>query len=294
MSEEVAGRREGERPQWLDVAVTVLPPLSLITALLVYFAWMRRVAFATALGLNDGLIGEASIQSYLLRSTYLLFPLLIASIGLLLWLCADRMLRRWVGRRVHLQAVTRISWALQVGAVILVLGTVLVAMLFPVTQPYVDVVRPFVVALAVLVAAYGASLRRLADHKNAGQDGAGRRWAINAVIGLMVALLLFAGMHNFAQVVGYGLAERIIEQPQRYTQSVLLYSAQDLQIEPTAAVMEELPSGEHAAYRYRYLGLRLAFVDGDRYFLIGRNWQSRGGSLIVLPQDGLRMEFPRT
>lgn len=183
MSEEVAGRREGERPQWLDVAVTVLPPLSLITALLVYFAWMRRVAFATALGLNDGLIGEASIQSYLLRSTYLLFPLLVASIGLLLWLCADRMLRRWVGSNVHLQAVSRISWALQVGAVILVLGTVLVAMVFPVTQPYVVVVRPFVVALAILTAAYGFSLRRLADHKGADQGGAGHRWAINAVIG---------------------------------------------------------------------------------------------------------------
>jgi hypothetical protein len=292
MSEEVAGRREDERPQWLDVAVTVLPPLSLITALLVYFAWMRRVAFATALGLNDGLIGEASIQSYLLRSTYLFFPLLVASIGLLLWLCVDRMLRRWVGSRVHLHAVSLISWALQVGAVILVLGTVLIAMVVPATEPYVVVVWPFVVALAILTVAYGLSLRRLAAHKNAGQSGAGRRWAINAVIGLMVSLLLFAGMHNFAQVVGYGLAERIIEQPQRHTQPILLYSAQDLQLDPAAAVREELPGGEHAAYRYRYQGLRLAFVDGDRYFLIGQNWWPRG-PLIVLPQDGLRLEFPR-
>ena len=162
MNEDAAG----ERPQWLAVAVTVLPPLSLITALLVYFAWMRRVAFTTALGLNDGLIEEASIQSYLLRSTYLFFPLLVASIGLLLWLCADRMLRQWVGSRLHLHAVSRISWALQVGAVILVLSTVLVAMAFPVTKPYVVVVRPFVVALAILTAAYGLSLRRLTGHKS--------------------------------------------------------------------------------------------------------------------------------
>ncbi len=289
MNEDTAG----ERPQWLAVAVTVLPPLSLITALLVYFAWMRRVAFATALGLNDGLIEEASIQGYLLRSTWLFFPLLIASTGLLLWLWADGMLRRWVGSRVHLQAVSRISWALQVSAVILVLGTVLVAMIFPLTESYVAVVRPFVVALAILTAAYGLSLRRLAGHKSADHGGAGRRWAINAVIGLMVSLLLFAGMHNFAQVVGYGLGERIIEQPQRHTQAVLLYSAQDLQLDPAAAVREELPGGEHVAYRYRYQGLRLTFVDGDRYFLIGQNWWPHG-PLIVLPQDGLRLEFPRT
>jgi hypothetical protein len=46
MSEGAIGREEDKRPQWLDVAITVLSPLTLITALLVYFAWMRRVAFA--------------------------------------------------------------------------------------------------------------------------------------------------------------------------------------------------------------------------------------------------------
>jgi hypothetical protein len=291
MSEDGARTRGDERPRWLDVAVTVLPPLSLITALLVYFASARRVAFATALGLNGDLLEEASILSYLLRSTNEVFvPLLVANIGLLLWLWVDRMLRRWARSRVHFQAI---SWALQVIAAILVLGTVLAVMVSSVVQPYVLVFWPFVVTLAVLAAAYGASWRHLADCKGGDPSSVGRRWAINALIGLLVSLLLFWGMDGFAQVVGRGLAERIIEQPQRYTDPVLLYSAQDLQLDPAAAVRQELSGGEHAAYRYRYQGLRLAFVDGGRYFLIGQNWRPRGGTMIVLSREGLRMEFPR-
>ncbi|MGH3986312.1 MAG: hypothetical protein ACRDTZ_03220 [Pseudonocardiaceae bacterium] len=106
-------------------------------------------------------------------------------------------------------------------------------------------------------------------------------------------MLLFWGMDNFAKVVGRGLAQGIIRQPQRSTQPVVLYSAQDLQLDSAAAVRQELPAGEHAAYRYRYQDLRLAFVDGDRYFLIGRNWRPHGGSLIILSSDGVRIEFPR-
>lgn len=293
MSEDAASRRGDERPPWLDVVVMVLSPLSLITALLIYFAAVRQTSFVRTLGLHVDMLEEASVLSYLLDSTLpVFFPLLVASIGLLLWLWVDSMLRRWVRSRVHLRAVSRISWALSVGAAVLVLATVLIASVSPIARPYVLVFWPFVVALAVLVCVYGASLRPAG--RNADNEGhVGRRWAVNASIGLLVSLLLFGGMDNFAHVVGGGEAARIIEQPQRHTRPVLLYSAQDLQLDSVAAVRQELPDGEHAAYRYRYQGLRLAFVDGDRYFLIGRNWRPRSGTMIVLPRDGLRMEFPR-
>ena len=294
MSEDATRSRGNERPQWLDVVVTVLPPLSLITALLVYFAWVRRAAFATALGLNVDLMEGSSILGYLLRSTQaVFFPLLVAILGLSMWLWVDQMLRRWVCRRIHLHAISRASRVLPVSAAGLVVSAVLLAMVSAVAKPYVLVVLPFVVAVAVLAAIYGASLRRLVDGKGDDQDSVGRRWAINGLIGFLVSLLLFAGMDNFAQVVGRGLAEGIIRQPQLYTNPELLYSAQDLQLDPAAAVRQELSGGERAAYRYRYQGLRLAFVDGGRYFLIGRNWRSRGGTMIVLSREGLRIEFPR-
>lgn len=294
INEDEEVNREEERPQWLEIALVVLPPLSLITALLVYFAAVQRAAFADGLGLNVDFIEEASVLSYLLRSTQsVFFPLAVASLGLLLWLWVDRMLRRWVCSRAHLRAISRASWVLPASAAVLIFGTVLVAMVSPVAAPYVLVVRPFIWALAVLVAAYGPSLRRLVDGDGGRSGSVGRRWAINAMIGLLVSLLLFDGMYNFAQVVGYGRAQRIIDEPQLFTKPVVLYSAQDLQIDQAAAVRQDLPVADHLAYRYRYQGLRLVFVDGGRYFLIGRNWQSGSGAVIVLPREGLRIEFPR-
>jgi hypothetical protein len=294
MSGDTASSSEEGQPRWLDVAITVLPPLSLITALLIYFAAVRRVAFAEALGLNVDLLEESSILGYVLRSTgVVFFPVLVATIGFLLWLWMDRILRRWVHGRVHLRVISRASWALPVAAVLLVLGVVLVAMISRGARPYVHVVLPFVAVLAILAAVYGASLRRLLGDRDSDQVSVGRRWAINALIGLLVSLLLFAGMDNFAHVVGYGLAEGIIKQPQLNTNPVLLYSSQDLQLDPAAAIRQELPGGEHAAYRYRYQGLRLAFVDGGRYFFIGQNWRPRSGTMIVLHLDGMRIEFTR-
>lgn len=291
MSDEGTG--DDERPRWLDVAVTVFPPLSLITALLVYFASTRRVAFAEALGFDVGLLEDASILDYLLRSVQpVFFPLLVAVVGLLLWLWVDRKLRRWVRDRAHLRAISRASWALPVSGAALVLSTLLVARVSPAAAAYASVAWPFLVAMAVLAAAYGASLRRRCDRRGSRGDGAGHRWAINSLIGLLVSLLLFWGVDGFAQVVGRGLAERIVEQPHQFTRPVLLYSAQDLQLDPAEANSRQLPGGEHSAYRYQYQGLRLVFVDGEHYFLIGQSWRSRGGTLIVLRRDGLRIEFP--
>ncbi|MGH3980695.1 MAG: hypothetical protein ACRDRZ_17130 [Pseudonocardiaceae bacterium] len=262
--------------------------MSLITALLVHFAQVRRLAYATALGFDDSLLKEKSIPDYLLGSVgAVYFPLMVATVGMLLWLWVDPKLRRWVrGRR----APTR---ALPVGGAALVLVAWLAARLSPIAAAYVSVVWPFLLALAVLAAAYGASLRRGADPGAGVRETAGRRWAINALIWLLVSLLLFDGVDRFAQVVGRGLAERVTDQPLLHTQPVLLYSAQDLHLDPAAATRQELPGEEHSAYRYRYEGLRLVIVDGGRYFLIGRTWRPHSGTLIVLPSDGARLEFLR-
>jgi hypothetical protein len=277
------------------MAITILPPLSLITALLVYFSWVRQAEYVTALGLNVNIIEQGPLSDRLLRSVdTVYFPLLIASIGFFLWLQIDRVLRRWAGDHGRGRVVFRVSWALPVSAVTVTAGTVLLGILSPTAAPYVSLVWPFLAALTILATAYGASLRRLVGRKATGEDNDGYRWASNAVIGLFTTLLLFHGMDGFAKVVGNGLAQRIIDYPSRFTQAVQLYSAQDLQLDPDTAIRQELPGGERTAYHYRYEGLRLIFVDASQFFLIGRTWQTRGGPLIVLPRDGIRIEFKRS
>ncbi|MDQ3886518.1 MAG: hypothetical protein M3308_05800 [Actinomycetota bacterium] len=272
--------------------MTVLSPLSLIVALLVYFAQVRESAYARTLGFNPSLLEEKPISTYLIGSVEaVFFPLLVAVIGLLLWLWLDRLLRQWVRDGLHLHLIFPVSWVLLGCGATLIMISLFVNAVSPVARPYVSLTLPFLLALAVLVAAYGASLRRLAARNATREEGVSHRQAINALTGLLVSLLLFWGVDGFAQVVGRGLAERIIEQPQRSTRTVLLYSTQDLNLDLATAT--ELPGDENSTYRYRYEGLRLVLVDGDNYFLIGQNWGPRSGTLIVLPRDEIRIEFPR-
>jgi len=94
-------------------------------------------------------------------------------------------------------------------------------------------------------------------------------------------------------VVGRGLAQQVIDDPDQHTRPVLLYSTDDLQLDQADATGIELMIEGQDGYRHRYEGLRLAFVDGGSYFLIPRTWQSPQGKMIVLSQDGLRIEFTR-
>lgn len=293
MDDQPASGQPDERPQWRDIALTVFPPVTLVAALLVYFGWVRRNASATQLGVNPQLLGDVSVVGYLLRSVGTVwFPLVVALSGVLVWLGADRTVRRWVHEGTHRLALSVLRWAIPAGGVVLAGGGELVRMIIPGAAPYVSVARPFLAVLAVLALAYGASLRGLAARKRGAQDSVAHRWASTAVIWLLVALLLLDGMEGFAQVVGRGLAQQIVEQPATYTDPVLVYSAQDLQLDPAIATRQTLPAVPDAAYHYRYQGLRLIDFSGGNYFLIGRTWHF-GGSVIVLPQDGIRIEFLR-
>lgn len=294
MNEKVRGDHRNEAPQWLVFAMAVFPPLSLVVALLVYFAQVRESAYARALGFNSSLLEEASIPAYLVDSAgAVFFPLLVAVIGLLAWLVVDVVLRRWARAPTHVQVISRVSWVLPLSGTILVLASLLIRKLSSAAQPYISLALPFLFTLAVLAAAYGASLRRLIAQDASREGHSSHRWAINGLTGLLVTLLLFWGVDGFAQAVGRGHAQRVIEKPNQYTRSIVLYSAQDLHLDPPTVTKQKLPGDDQSAYGYRYEGLRLVLVNDDHYFLIGKTWRSRNGTIIALPRDGVRIEFPR-
>jgi hypothetical protein len=155
---------------------------------------------------------------------------------------------------------------------------------------------PFLLAATVLAVGYGNSLRRavrgrLPTRQNCALD---QSWLAGTILsGFLVALLLFAGVDGFAKVVGRGLAQQVIDDPAQYTRPVLLYSKNNLQLAPADATSIELANQGQESYRYRYEGLRLAFVDGGSFFLIPRTWRTPQGKLIILRQDDLRIEFTR-
>lgn len=287
--------RAPDRPAWLDWLTTVAPPVTLVVALLVYFAQVRRIAQSSALGFDASVLREPSIPEYLSRSVGALYtPLVALTAVALVVLWADRRLRRKLDDRTKLRLLVRVSLAVPLTALSLVVVVVALAFTGPLLRAYAELVAPFLLAVAVLAVRYGNSLRaavrtRLPTSRPATES----RLPGLLLSGFLVALLLFAGVDGFAKVVGRGLARQVIDHPELHTRPVLVYCAQDLQLDPADATRTTLP-GEQGGYRYRYDGLRLVFVDAGSYFLIPRTWQRDQGKLIVLRPEGLRVEFLRS
>jgi len=289
--------RTRDRAAWLEGFTTVLPPVTLVVGLLVYFAWVRQMAQSSALGFDVTILAEASIPAYLIRSVgALYFPLVVLTVVALALLWVDRRLRARLADRRRLRSLLRLSGA--VPAVVVALGLIaaVASLNGPLLRAYAVLAAPFLLAAAVLSFSYGNSLRRavrgrLPTRRNRALDEP--RFARSLLTGFLVALLLFAGVDGFAKVVGRGLARQVVEDPVRHTRAVLLYSRDDLQLDPADATRTVLANQEQGGYHYRYEGLRLVFVNGGSYFLIPLTWQHSQGKLIVLGQDGLRIEFIR-
>jgi len=70
----------------------------------------------------------------------------------------------------------------------------------------------------------------------------------------------------------------------------VLYSGQSLRL-AVEGVNEARCADPDAAYRFRYDGLNLVLQSGDQYLLVSRSWSRQNGSAVLLPRDGLRLEF---
>src|SRR5215203_5044993 len=90
---------------------TVLGNVAVLTALLVYFGWVRSGVQARHLGIDESVLGMTT-RDYLLRSVRsVLVLLLIISVAGLLWLLADRPLVRRVRRNGRSDRMVR--WVLR-------------------------------------------------------------------------------------------------------------------------------------------------------------------------------------
>lgn len=289
--------RTPDRPVWLDWLTTALPPVTLVVALLVYFAWVRRIAQSAALGFDASILQEASIPAYLMRSVAALYtPLVVLTVAALVLLWLDRQLRARLDNRKQLRPLLRVACGVPVVVAATGLVVTMMSLADLVQRAHVVLVMPFLLAATVLAISYGNSLRRAVHNRLPTRRirALDHPWLAGTMLsGFLVALLLFAGVDGFAKVVGQGLARRVIDDPAQHTRPILLYSRHDLKLDSADATSTELANRDQDGYRYRYEGLRLAFVDGSSFFLIPRTWQTPQGKLIVLRQDGLRIEFTR-
>ncbi|WP_269046161.1 hypothetical protein [Paenarthrobacter sp. Z7-10] len=291
---EAAARNTAEQTPFakvLAVVSSIGPPVTVATALLVYFGWARSDAQSRAMGLDVSLFGY-SVQDYALRSIRsLFFPLVCILIAGLLWLAADDWLRSQLRPGHWRLLVVRLSIAAIIGGAVLAAGCWLIALVRPQGS---FLVIPFLMAAGVLLAHWGLRLRRLALNRPAravGRTGLQGRALEATFVFTLVTILLFWGASDFAQVVGRGLAADIEAQVTLLPRADV-YSHSDLAI--GAAGVTRTSMGAAASPVYKYTGLHLLVLSGGRFFLLPEGWTLARGTVVVLPDnDAVRVEFGR-
>jgi hypothetical protein len=281
--------------QALQLLAAAGPPLTITTALLFYFGWVRTSVEATTLGVNDTVFGYTT-QDYVMRSINALFlPVVVAAalaIGVLLlhgWLVSG------IGtepKRRH--RVARVLGALGLPACVVVpVAAGLVELYRP---ELTGLVLPLGIAVGLLLSAYGVTLRRrTAPDAYRSETPAERRreLRIRVLIGVVVAAALFWWVGDFAAVVGRGLAYRIAGNVGQLP-GVVVYSEKNLQLQVPGVHVTQLgeDTRDGTAYTYRYDGLRLLEHSGGRLFLLPDGWTIDAGTLVVIPDDDrVRVEY---
>ncbi|CAN7369580.1 hypothetical protein [Arthrobacter sp. LjRoot14] len=283
----MSGEPEAD-PRWkraVDMLAVIGPPLTIATALLVYFGWARTDAQAKAMGLDVSLFGF-TVQDFVLRSIPSLFiPLVWLLIVAAVWLSVDRFLagRLTAGRGAGIR---------RLAAVILVagLGCAAAMWLVVILQPERTVLFvPYIMAGGVLLAAWGLSLWRRSAEVPGRSLAALSRGSEKTLIFCLVTLLLFWGTSDYAQALGRGLAVSY-EQRSALLPTAVVYSKDRLGISAPNVTEQSSGTAEHPVYQYS--GLRLLVVSGGRIFLLNEGWTLRSGKVVVLRDDpGMRVEY---
>jgi hypothetical protein len=295
-----AGGELADGGQWsltslLGAVTRVGPPLTIVTALLIYFGWARADAQAKAMGVDVSMFGY-STQDYVLRSISTLYLPLLALSGLGLgWLALDRRLVELAHDPARADRLGPAAAAAGLGGAAVALGAVLWAWALPGRG---DLVVPLLVAGGAAAAAYGARLSRLAPTRPERATAASPERALRAVlVGGIITLAMFWELSSYAGVVGRGYAERIARTVGSLPR-VTVTSPDPLGV-LAAGVTEEAvtlpgPTTAHSV-RYRTTGLRLLVSSGGRVFLLTEGWRPGQGAVVVLPEDddALRWQLSR-
>jgi hypothetical protein len=279
----------GESPlrSAVSVVTTIGPPVTIATALMIYFGWARSDTQARAMGLDVSLF-RFSAQDYVLQSISTLYvPLLIiaalALAGLALHWRVNHLLQR-PSARPTIRTAGRTALT---GGLIAAGAAVSIAWLDPGRAP---LVVPLVLAAGVAVAAYGGWLARAARAADSRAPAVPLWQAALRVLLVwgVITLALFWEVSSFAGVVGRGYAQQIEASVHQLPRATAL-STRPLGIEAPGVREERIAAGPAAdsdAVRYRTTGLRLLANSGGRMFLLHDGWRPEDGTVIVLPDDG--------
>ena len=270
----------------LEVVAGVLAPITVITALLYYFGWVRTAAIFSHFGVDQRVLAY-SVDDYLLRSAGVAFrPFAFVLIG------AGALTAIWyslvhVAKRLRLvRPVAVLLFAVATG--LFIYG---ITVLFGVLQVRKPLWAAVALALGVIAAELAFSLldRLGTPPRNrtalALRDAPRNRTVLarRLLIGAGLLLALFWSTAVYAQMSGERLAAAWANDP-RGRPSVTILSEKDLKLVGRGIVVTRLSSvGE--GFEYRYEGFRLLIYSNSRWFLFPENWNSDPLATVIVLRD---------
>jgi hypothetical protein len=277
-----------DRGDLLRSIVVAVGNVGVLTALLVYFGWVRSEVQARELGIDESILGM-STQEYVLRSVRAVLVLLIVmAVFGMLWVALDRWLtlrlrRRGVDDRTYLW----VSRLLPASVVLLPLLGWLARWWWP-TAAFVGF--PLLAAAGLLLMLYAFHLRGALP--DAVPLSAATESVLRVSTAALIAVALFTAATNYATVEGTQLA-RGLESRVQTLPGVVVHSVEPLNLDAPGIETDELEGD--TGYRFRYSGMRLLERSGGRFFLITDEWTRRSGVVLILNDDeaGVRFDFVR-
>ena len=284
-----SGEKDGgaQFERGLNVLGNIVAPATLLGALLFYFGYVSSRAQYDYFGIDVDVIG-LSTQDYVMRSPQpLLVPLLVFALlgaALIAW---HARIRRRSNRSGFAAAVRH---GVVVGLLILGAGLVLL-FAYPLLAGwgYYPLVTPLVLALGGALAAYSLGTVRFLARTTGASDRPPT--GIVVLLWAAVAACMFWATATVAQWSGLGLAQQQARTPDNLP-SVIVDTEERLFLPDEARVTETaLPASADETFRFRYWGLRLLIVGGDRLFLIPNAWNNHNTTLVLPLDDSVRLQF---
>ena len=275
-----------EVPALAKVLAQVVAPVTLITALLVFFGWSRTTALFGWFGIDPTSLGFSTVDYLLTSQDSLFVPGVVLALLVLgvMWLIA--VVRRSSRQTAELSGRWIAPAAAVAGALLVangVLGIFGGGLL-------IDRVGVAPICLIVGVALLSLAVHTIRSRRLTYTRGAGVAELTGLTIVMAMALFWAAG--DYSAAVGRQRAVALASGLDR-SAHVVLYSEKSLGIPAENGVsVVRCAGGESAAYGYRYSGLMLLLNSNGQYVFLPVGWTKARGSAIAVPKsDGIRLDY---
>jgi hypothetical protein len=266
----------------LEVLGRVVAPVTLVTAMLYYFGYIRAQTLYMYFGVDLGSLGF-STTDYLIRSANVAFlplaailvaALVTVALHYLLVLALPRVNDRWV--KVLFVAMAAC------GALLLVVAVIGLRRVTAFGSPLIP---PVALGFGALLVGYSAFLMQdrlaLSVHLRKVLDDT-RTFSLGVLVAIVLVAAFWA-IANFAAEQGT-LAARALESSLPLQPQAVVYSEKRLHISGPGVVLTTLDK-QDATLFYRYTGLRLLIHANRRWYLVPAGWTRTNGSTVVILSD---------